>query len=61
MSRRNKLFLIFFLILLFFSFGFAGNIELNLPIPKWSIVLYVISAIYCLGKIIYYDLYERED
>lgn len=61
MSKKDKLFLIFFGILIFLSFGIAGNIELDLPISKGSIVLYVISAVYCFGRIIYFDLYESED
>ena len=61
MSIRDKLFLICFAILLFLSFGIAGNIELDQPIPFWGIVVYVICAIYCFGRIIYFDLCESEE
>ena len=43
MSKKDKLFLIFFGILIFLSFGIAGNIELDLPISKGSIVLFILT------------------
>lgn len=61
MSIKDKLFLISLAIQIFMSFGIAGNIELDLPVSKGSIIIYLLSTAYCFGRIAYFDLYESKE
>lgn len=59
LTLDEKVFLIMLGIMMFLSFGIAGNIELDKPIPTYSIILYTISVIYCLSRIIVFDLFNE--
>lgn len=59
LTLDEKVFLIMLGIMMFFSFGIAGNIEYDKPIPTYSIILYTISVIYCLSRIIVFDLFNE--